>query len=694
MKYFLIPILLTPTLAFSASISKVELDQITILAPSKEVAQFDAPYSTSVVSSKRAINELQVKTVQDALRYEPGVSLQQTGIGQVSPFIRGFTGYRTLLTVDGIRVNNATMRDGPNQYWGTVDPLMIDSYELIRGSNSSLYGSDAIGGTVNLKTQSWEDRPDGKNYGGRVYYRFGSADMSNIGRVELGGKYGKWDALVGGTGKVFQNLTTGGDQVNPHTAYDQESMNAKFRYHIDDKNLLTVVHQYDTQDDVWRSHSTIFGVPFDGTIPGNKLRRSLNQRRQLTYGRYEGSDIGFMDKASLTFSYQQMEEDQLDVSNNTKEETFNFKDNTFGVQARASTFTHIGVLDYGVEYYHDDINSDGTVTDPNTKKVTNKRQGTVADDSTYDQVGVYLQDTYTWNDFELTAGGRYSYSGAHLGKGFNDSTKMNVDNFNNSWFTGTGNGRLLYHLTENVNFFSGVSQGWRAPTIYNLSGVDFSRSNEIQTYSLGLKPEKFITYEAGFKTQFHHFDTSSTYFYTDITDMIDRAPTGQKSGSNVVVEGRNAGKGHIQGVELQGNYYFNENWRTFANYTWTEGTVLGYPGITQQTTLSSISQMIPMNGTFGIHWTSDNTKLWAESTLTAVAEQSRLSFADVLNVQRIPPGGTPGYLLVGLRGGWNPIHNVRTTLALENLTDAKYRVHGSGINGPGRQVVLSVDYHF
>lgn len=693
MKRFLILPLLTPTLAFSASTSKVELDPITIIAPSLEVAQFDAPYSTSVVSSKKSINELQVKTVQDALRYEPGVSLQQTGIGQISPYIRGFTGYRTLLTLDGIRVNNAAMREGPNQYWGTVDPLMIDSYELIRGSNSSLYGSDAIGGTVNLNTQSWENRPDGKNYGGRVYYRFGSADMSNIGRAELGGKYGNWDALVGGSGKVFQNLTTGGGQDNPNTSYDQESMNAKFRYHINDTDLFTIVQQYDTQDDVWRTHSTIYGLPFKGTVVGNRLNRSLDQRRQLTYGRYEGSNKGFMDKASLTFSYQEMEEDQLDLSRTTAE-TFNFTDDTFGVQARASTSTKIGILDYGVEYYHDDINSDGTVTDSRTKKVTNKRQGTVADDSTYDQVGVYLQNTYAWNDFELTAGGRYSYSGAHLGKGFNSSTKMNVDNFNNSWSTGTGNGRLLYHLTENVNLFAGVSQGWRAPTVYNLSGVDFSRSNEIQTYSLSLRPEKFLTYEAGFKTQFDHFDTSSTYFYTDITDMIDRAPTGAISGSNVVVEGRNVGKGHIQGVELQGNYYFNANWRTFANYTWTEGTALSYPGITLQTELSSISQMMPMNGTFGIHWMSDNTKLWAESTLTAVAKQSRLSFADVLNDQRIPFGGTPGYLLVGLRCGWNPIHDVRTTLALENLTDEKYRVHGSGINGPGRQVVLSVDYHF
>ena len=79
----------------------------------------------------------------------PSVMVQKTGYGQGSPYLRGFTGFRTLMMVDGIRLNNSTFRDGPNQYWNTVDPWSVARYEAVMGPASVLYGSDAVGGAVN-----------------------------------------------------------------------------------------------------------------------------------------------------------------------------------------------------------------------------------------------------------------------------------------------------------------------------------------------------------------------------------------------------------------------------------------------------------------------------------------------------------------------------------------------------------------
>lgn len=678
------------------------LPTISVVAPDKEKAQFDVPYSTAVVGKTRATNELQTKTLPEALRYEPGIMIQQTGSGQYSPYIRGLTGYRTLLMVDGIRVNNAVMRDGPNQYWGTVDPLMVDSYDLIRGPTSALYGSDAVAGTLNVKTQSWQTREDGRNWGGRAYYRYGMADNSNIGRLEIGGKTGPFDMWLGVSGKAFNNLTTGNGQNNPHTDYDQESMNAKLRYHIDKEDMLTFAYQYDNQNDVWRTQSTIFQIPFRGSAVGTNLARPLNQRRQLGYFRYEGNNLGAIDALTLTLSYQQMQEEEQVVSANGTSQTNNFNDDTLGFQVRASSDTRIGVLDYGLEYYHDDIQSDGNQYNAKGILTRVKRQGTVANDSTYDQVGVYLQDTYTFGNFELTGGGRFNYARVHLGQGTDASTNKNADNFNNDWANGVGNGRILYHVNKEWNVYGSVAQGWRAPSVYDLSGQGLNRSGEVQTYSLNLKPENFITYEAGVKTQYQNFDASAAYYYNDIDNMIVRAPVPDprkpsqalKFGGNTVVEGRNSGQGHIQGVELTGRYHFSENWASFANFTWTDSSILDYPGTTQQMGSTPVTRMIPINGTFGVRWDASDRQFWVESTVTAVSQQSRLSFSDKRDTQRIPPGGTPGYTLLALRGGWNPIKDLRTSVALENLLDEKYRVHGSGINGPGRQVVLTVDYRF
>ena len=111
------------------------------------------PYSSDSLDGETLRTRKAVRTLPEALREVPGVMVQKTGYGQGAPFIRGFTSQRTLLLIDGIRLNNAVFREGPNQYWNTVDPFTIDRLEVVKGPSSVLYGSDAIGGTVNVITR-------------------------------------------------------------------------------------------------------------------------------------------------------------------------------------------------------------------------------------------------------------------------------------------------------------------------------------------------------------------------------------------------------------------------------------------------------------------------------------------------------------------------------------------------------------
>ena len=84
-------------------------------------------------------NERLPRSAPDALRNEPGVYVQQSGHGQGSPYIRGRTGQQTLVLFDGIRVNTSMWRQGPNQYFFTVDSRTVHSIEVIRGGASTLY---------------------------------------------------------------------------------------------------------------------------------------------------------------------------------------------------------------------------------------------------------------------------------------------------------------------------------------------------------------------------------------------------------------------------------------------------------------------------------------------------------------------------------------------------------------------------
>jgi len=154
----------------ATSVDAYDLDEIIVTASRRSEKAFVVPYTVNVQDARELIENRQVRTLAEALRELPGVMVQKTGHGQGSPYIRGFTGLRTLFLIDGIRLNNSTFREGPNQYWNTVDPFSVQRLELVKGPSSALYGSDAIGGTVNAISRDYDDL-DGQATRGRIVVR-------------------------------------------------------------------------------------------------------------------------------------------------------------------------------------------------------------------------------------------------------------------------------------------------------------------------------------------------------------------------------------------------------------------------------------------------------------------------------------------------------------------------------------------
>jgi hemoglobin/transferrin/lactoferrin receptor protein len=100
---------------------------------------------------------------------------------------------------------------------------------------------------------------------------------------------------------------------------------------------------------------------------------------------------------------------------------------------------------------------------------------------------------------------------------------------------------------------------------------------------------------------------------------------------------------------------------------------------------------MPATANLGIRWTELSRKYWSELGATFAAAQRRLSPGDESDTQRIPPGGTPGYSVVYLRAGWSLTKHLSVSASLDNVTDKNYRIHGSGLNEPGRNLVLAAD---
>lgn len=673
---------------------------VVVTATRSDVELVDAPLTVNAVSAED-LSRKQVATLPDALMETPGVMIQKTSPGQGSPFIRGFTGFRNLLLVDGIRFNNSVFREGPNQYWNTIDALSIDHIEVVKGQGSVLYGTDAIGGTVNVFSNSGArpDLADGTAFvGGEASYRWASAEHSHIYHLEADvGKAGMYDFHLGGSVKDFGDIRAAGVGTQRETGYDEWDIDAKLNWYLDDNWTLTAAYQRVEQDDVWRTHRTIYGVSWEGTDIGNELRHLFDQDRQLGYLRLEGRELdGFINRSTLTFSWQQMGEDRDRLRNDFTRDLEGFEVNTLGVSLELESKTSIGLLTYGVSYYHDEVDSYAQkfATDGSTKGP--EIQGPVGDDSSYHLVDAFVQDKITLGErTDLYLGGRFTHAAADVGRAKDGETGKEIS-FSDDWNSVVGSARVLHRVVKDdgLNLYGGVAQGFRAPNLSDLSRYDVARSNEIETPNEGLSPEEFINFEVGARSRLNTVTFGGSFFYTLIDGMIVRQPTGRVIDGSYEVAKRNGGDGYLYGFEVDAAWNPHPQWTLYGSLAWTDGKLDSFPNSAPVSEEEYLSRMLPLTGILGVKWESKSKDLWLELYGIAADQQDRLNSSDVRDTQRIPPGGTPGYVTVNLRGGWQVSSNVLLTAALENLTNEDYRIHGSGSNEPGFNAVLGVTVKF
>ena len=112
--------------------------------------------------SEKTIKELSPQTSADLLEKTGEVFVQKSQLGGGSPMIRGFSANRILLSLDGIRMNNAIFRSGNIHNIISIDPNILEGVEILYGPASVMYGSDAIGGAINFKIKDPKFRIDNK----------------------------------------------------------------------------------------------------------------------------------------------------------------------------------------------------------------------------------------------------------------------------------------------------------------------------------------------------------------------------------------------------------------------------------------------------------------------------------------------------------------------------------------------------
>ena len=193
-----------------------------------------------------------------------------------------------------------------------------------------------------------------------------------------------------------------------------------------------------------------------------------------------------------------------------------------------------------------------------------------------------------------------------------------------------------------------------------------------------LEPELSLTYEAGLKFDTDRLHAQAFWWTTTIDNYIDRgAPNTQ------LLLDRTNTAAELNGVELAGEWLYRDNWSVYGNFWYTRGN--------NTFTAQPLDRIPPTQGILGLRrrWNCNNE--WFDVFAWMVGDQDELSDRDISDVNRIPPGGTPGYTTLNVRYGRMIAAGQRLSLNLENIFDEQYRVHGSGSDGPGINAILTYE---
>lgn len=520
-----------------------ELDTLVVTAGSTEQTVKEAPASISVIT-RQDIEKNNYSDVADAVSKLEGVSIVGNDPKKKDITIRGLPGDYTLLMVDGIRQNT---RDSMIRYTGGVQanllPPMaaIERIEVVRGPMSSLYGSDAMGGVINVITRKVPEKWHGSVSVGSVInqdsnhgnstgteFWFGGPIKNDVLGIQFSGNYDKR-----GEDDVYYNKS--GDNGTAGSKNQRLSTKISAKPAANQTvNLTVTAQQLEYTQTTGRSIS-----------PTATSIDEKHNYQQITLD-HEGK--WYWGTSRLALSY---EHEKYDYATNGTSPYANPDINNIVLDGLVTIPLTKNLLKVGTQYRHSELSNIKAETATNvvaTNSITSNNIALFAED-----------DWFVTDKLTLTGGTRLEHN----------------DGYGNHW---TPRLYAVYQATDALTIKGGIAKGFKTPTLRQ--GSD--RYCQLTKTTLGtgllcgdpkLKPEESTTKEIGISYDFGEQRTfSATVFDTDFKNKISNYATGDLSsyGSYYQVVYDNIDRAKIRGIELSLNYAITPNLEWDTNYTYTD----------------------------------------------------------------------------------------------------------------------------
>lgn len=697
-----------------------DLGVIVVTASRTDEAVKDAPQAVTVLTGQ-AIAERQANTPNQMLREEPGVWSVQVN-AQGSPILRGQIGNRVLYLWDGVRLNNGALFAGPNGYFNQFPVGSVERMEVLLGPGAVQFGSDAIGGTINIISKAADpfDAPLGVH--GRAGYRYGSADHGQTAYTDATMVGDRIALSVGVTGQNIEDFKGADVGEIENTGYESYGGHAAFGLRVTDDQTLRVSFVGNRREDVESYAQSKLNSP--GVAP-----RFFNpfEQRWIAKGEYEIDDIGQASEKLVFSAYLQDFSQQRITTreNGAKTQILATTADTdqeitgFGVVNNG----HIGSvrLTTGADARFERLAVDQTLL--TTVKATGVGTTSVPSgstpDGTYDVMDAFaIADVPMRHDLTLRIGARYEVTHLDSDPSPEDAvapytTVADMD-LDKTWSAPTGSLGLIWDMTPTWSLAGNVATGFRSPTysdVLSVGTVVFS-STAYSLPSPDVEPERSLTYELSLRHDAERTWGRVTGYYTDIRDMVVSVEDGTittSSGTFTAFRKMNTGHGMVAGVESEIGCKITEQWSVFANGTYTYGKDLE-----ENEPLRFIP---PLNGLVGTRWDATDGRWWTEGVLVLVDKLRRHAPQDetdagfstdpglgspntTTNLPYRDDWTIPGYAVVNLRGGWTFVqsgfNSLKLTVDLNNVLDHDYReaYAQQQLVAPGRNVVVGLEGTF
>lgn len=724
--------LISPSFAQNTTLDStknISLNEVTISANKTEESKRDVAQQVQILNATQ-IADFHALSTADVIANTGNISVQKSQLGGGSPVLRGFEANRILLVIDGVRMNNIIYRAGHLQNIVTIDNSSLDRIEILYGPASTMYGSDALGGVIHLYTRkpSFSSESGKSNLKVNAFTHYGMGNDDWVGHFDfnIGGK--KLASLTSFTYTVFDD-SKGGENQNPYynasfgerpyyveringkdslvknsdrylqvqSGYSQYDITQKFAYRQNDHLVHGLNIQYSNSSDVPRydrltdpgGSGLRYAEWYYG--PQTRLMGAYDMQFNNTSAKFQDVHIGL--------NMQNIEESRHTRRfNNDHLQHRVEKVNVIGFNADFKRTANKHTLRFGLDAQYNTLKS--TATEENIVDGSETPLDTRYPDGDNSMTNAAVYFSHTWkinNTVSLTDGIRVGMISLHSTIKDSSFFHLPFTKADQSNLVYSGSVGLIHTPSDDLKLSLLLSTGFRAPNMDDLSKVFESAPGAVIVPNEDLKPEKTINTEIGI-TKIYNGKTSweNAIYYTQFTDAIVTDVFQFNGQDSITYDGsmsrvfanQNKGKAFIYGFSSGISSQCSEHLRMSINLNYTYGR------IKTDSSDFPLDHIPPIVGRFQLHY--EYNKFSSDFFINYNGWKKMKDYYPngEDNEQYATPDGMPAWYTLNFHAGYK-VHRLLTVQAgVDNIFDTQYRTFASGINGPGRNLFLSLRFHY